>query len=461
MANIETFTPFSVEDTSGRRYNLVRMIGKGGQGKVYIEENSNYLVKILKNEGSISVDRLRNQIRRIRQLDLANIPITRPLEILRPPTIGYVMEFLNGMQPIENLLKQPKNNSNLIGWYISTGGLRRRLKLLEKCADALHRLHSKGLVYCDISPKNIYVSEATDETNVYLIDVDNLIIETNTAGFYTKWYAAPEVFRREHGNDSLTDVFSFAVVAYKTLAIDHPLLGDNIRDGDPDIEQQALIGDFPWIHHPVEDFNRSSAGLSSITEKILSKGLMELFQRTFNSGLNDRQQRPSMSEWSRGLNKAYQFTIICNNCQGSFYTNSDECPWCGAKRPNYVLAAVDVVFSNIDQTKTNNKPNEAGFCFRFHEKVVLTRKMLGYPDDKEQPIIEIESDGEQISISVVDGGEYYMTADNWDVADGNKGPKARKLEATSKEFAHNWQFHFGELLKDHRRIRFISKKGGK
>ena len=461
MKTAEILNPFFVEDNSGRRYNLVQMIGKGGQGAVFIEENRKYLVKIIKKKGPVSADQMRKQFRRIRQLNLKGIPVTRPLELLRPPYVGYVMSFLDGMEPIERLLKPPTHISNLKDWYISTGGLRRRLRVLKKCADALYKLHSKGLVYCDISPKNIFVSADAQETEIFLIDIDNLIVESNSEGFYTRWYGAPEIIGKKHGNDSLTDAFSFAVIAYKTLAIDHPLIGDSIREGDPEIEQQALSGEMPWIHHSSDDSNRSQAGFSMIQDEIISTGLFKLFQRTFEFGLIDRQQRPGLGEWSRGLHRAYHFTLRCRVCNGSFYASKPNCPWCGAPRPAYILASVDVVACNAKQAEiTKIKLNESGFCLDLQSKVFLTRGMLGYPDDNEQPIVEMVFEGNFISIRSVDGNNYWITAPDWRPLDGVTGVKLKPIGTQFAKYRLDWQFHFGALTQEHRRLRFSHKTEG-
>ncbi len=61
----------------------------------------------------------------------------------------------SGMIPLENLLR-PTSSEN---WWIETGGLKKRLRILKKLSNILAELHSRGLVYGDLSPKNIFVSE--------------------------------------------------------------------------------------------------------------------------------------------------------------------------------------------------------------------------------------------------------------------------------------------------------------
>ena len=56
-------------------------------------------------------------------------------------------------------------------WFVSTGGLLKRYGVLIKLAIAIRALHSKGLIYCDLSPNNVFVSSNPKKHNVFLIDL--------------------------------------------------------------------------------------------------------------------------------------------------------------------------------------------------------------------------------------------------------------------------------------------------
>ena len=51
--------------------------------------------------------RMRNQLIHVRRLTVSDLPLAKPLEMLRPPHTGYVMELLTGMAPIEWILLEP------------------------------------------------------------------------------------------------------------------------------------------------------------------------------------------------------------------------------------------------------------------------------------------------------------------------------------------------------------------
>ena len=60
--------------------------------------------------------------------------------------------------------------------YSISGSTKRRLGVLSILASILARLHAAGLVYCDVSPNNCFMSEE-DPRSVWLIDADNLRFE--------------------------------------------------------------------------------------------------------------------------------------------------------------------------------------------------------------------------------------------------------------------------------------------
>lgn len=77
--------------------------------------------------------------------------------------------------------------------YSDTGSTKIRLLALYKCAAILSELHANGLVYCDVSPNNVFVSKHAKD--VWLIDADNLRYEKLKGGYsvYSPHYGAPEI----------------------------------------------------------------------------------------------------------------------------------------------------------------------------------------------------------------------------------------------------------------------------
>lgn len=262
----ELSTSIKVEDDFGNRYILQGKSWEGGQGKVIVDSSGRYVIKLLDFKDNIaSRERLQKQIRRVRLMPLENLPVAKPLSILRPPNLGYVMAYLTGMEPLTTLIDPPPDipkddPDNLINWYIKTGGLKRRLAIMARLATVINQLHSKGLVYGDLSPNNVFISSSSSHSEVYLIDLDNLCYESGPDELFihTKFFAAPEVVTHKHGIDTLSDSFSFAILVFEVLALGHPLIGDKVNYGDANLEALALEGKLPWIYHSTDNSNISS-----------------------------------------------------------------------------------------------------------------------------------------------------------------------------------------------------------
>ncbi len=286
-----------VQDVNGQRYWLGHLLGRGGQGEVYAVEGGRLAVKIIRfGKSPVRREQLRRQLDFVHRLSLDDLSIARPLAMLGEPNLGYVMELLTSMEPLRKLVYPPKEARSLMGWYIESGGLRRRLNLLARCAEVLSRLHGKGLVYGDLSPNNVFVSSGALGEEVYLIDTDNLCYQSapDASRLYTRRYGAPEVVLGKSGVNSLTDAYSFAVLTFETLSLVHPFIGDLVDEGEPELEEQALTGLLPWIDHPDDERNRASHGIPR--EFVLSPRLKELSERAFIAGQNDPLERRGVAE---------------------------------------------------------------------------------------------------------------------------------------------------------------------
>ena len=326
-----------VFDIHGIRYRLKREIDRGGQGVVYEVEGGKLAIKLIFDSRSASRERLQNQLISVKRLPLRELAIARPVEMLRPPHLGYVMELLTDMVPIKTLIKLPEDTKSSLEWYLNGGGLKRRLILLGHIAELLSQIHGKGLVYGDLSPNNIFISEDLDYNEVCFIDADNINFRSSPVSYVlnTNGYGAPELVRGKSGMNTLTDAHAFAVLAFQALCIVHPLVGDMVHDGKPELEEKAFKGELPWIEHPDDNSNRRTAGISR--EVVLSRKLRDLFEKTFGAGLTNPMKRPGITEWAERFYAAANAVLTCPNCKWGYYANETECPKCSHPRQTYVL----------------------------------------------------------------------------------------------------------------------------
>lgn len=317
-----------VTDETGAVHTLSRKLGEGGQGTVWLEEGGRRIIKLLKPRSD--AEAMRRQFAFVRRLDLSGLHVASPRAVLKPPHIGYVADFLADMIPIKSLMQAPV--SDILRWYIDGGGLRRRLRLLAHVGEALQGLHGRGVVYADVSHNNVFVSEPVHATEAWLIDLDNLSHDSDRRRvIFTPEYGAPELTARSAGCTSLSDAWAFAVLVWRTLTLTHPLVGDLVNDGEPDLEEQALAGRLPWVGHSTDDRNRCSAGLPA--DQVLAGKLMGLARKTFEEGMHDPKRRTSVSEWVERLHAAADQTVACPACAGTYFVMESACPWCDEPGP--------------------------------------------------------------------------------------------------------------------------------
>jgi eukaryotic-like serine/threonine-protein kinase len=226
-----------LEGTRLGQYELVRELGRGGMGTVFlarrVDGQFDHLVAIKVIRSALMRDRLEAQFRRERQiLATLNHPnIARLLDggISDQDELFLVMEFVEG----EPLLT-----------YADRAGLstRDRLALFARVCAAVAYAHSKLVVHRDLKPSNILVTPGGEPR---LVDfglarvVDDTLnhdgLQTVT-GFraFTPAYAAPEQIRGEPVTTA-ADIYSLGVVLSELLTgakpfdVEHKSLSEIVR----------------------------------------------------------------------------------------------------------------------------------------------------------------------------------------------------------------------------------------
>jgi len=232
-----------LEDIHGGQYPLKQKLKEGGQGVVYTTELPSVLIKGFTSQDGNAKQRWRAHIEWLIRQDIADLKLARPLALMKAPRMAYAMELMDGLVDLTSLFdsfikardEATDDKPNLhIKNYLDQGGLSRRIRILCQLARTLNQLHGRGMLYGDLSPDNIFVSDDPAHAETWLIDCDNISYESHTGlTVHTPDYGAPEVVRGEAMLSSLTDCWSFAVIAYQLLTHNHPLKGDMINDGEP------------------------------------------------------------------------------------------------------------------------------------------------------------------------------------------------------------------------------------
>lgn len=332
-------------------------LGRGGQGVVYRTKDADTVIKkALNNEHSIThktqIKLFHQKIKKLIYKPLPNdINIAKPLAVLKDEA-GYVMHLLEGMKPFAELLPQEikkeeaskieipyflreldKRSAIYFAYYLQTGGLRKRLYALSRVAIILYRLHSRGIVYFDISHNNIFLNN-DDIPLVYLIDADNIEYESiNDSTVFTPNFEVPEVVKGEP-NSTYSDIYAFGILSFLTLTTLHPFDGIGLDEVDWDSEENVKKEkwELPWIEDSNDDSNKSkTSGLrGSLT---MTGELNLLFHRLFEEGKDDKFQRPTLPLWIESLEKSACKTLNCSGCGMSYYDDLfDKCPYCQTKK---------------------------------------------------------------------------------------------------------------------------------
>lgn len=423
-----------------------KVLGQGGQGVVFRTKDPDLAIKLVTDESGNpvtdeeSVERYSKRFKRVRLLPLPeSLNISVPAALLQN-NAGYVMQLLSEMQPFSHfwldgktaekigpdeipswLSAMPENEAKKIVHYYKTGGLRRRLHALYKCASLLARLHGNGMVYGDISPNNIFISEGIHDSSVWLIDADNIRFEITAGGsvVYTPKYGAPELIQGKDGGRPSSDCHAFAVVAFYLLSLIHPFVGKKVdgtdegdwadeENDDEDIEDKAYAGLFPWVDDQNDDSNSSDSGLPR--SLLLTEKLTALFEGTFGPGRTSPLLRPTIYHWPEALAQAADMTVTCPGCSMNYYydfihpeTEGHNCPYCKTQRPQ-VLILESYRWNGPD--KPLNSP-----CWRYVREISQGSE-LTVPRRVFDQFAMLDSDTAEVFISSSDNGILIKKSDH-------------------------------------------------
>lgn len=355
-------------DTLGNEHYTTKILGQGGQGVVMRTKDPDLALKVVPNSTGDAPDRSQKTMERMNRVfgSVLRLPIPADCHITLPlvqlcDAPGYVMHLMNELSPLSSLWPAGSQSQQMLPEWLSavaktsprsaievlhysrTGSLRRRLSVCAACAAELSRLHSRGLVYGDISVNNIFLGDDMEYPVVWLIDADNIRYERESGGsiVYTPSYGAPELVQGKAACSTVTDDYAFAVTAFRVLTLAHPFLGaaaeseeedwaDADADGNSeDGEQKAYSGKLPWIDDPDDDSNALET-FALPRSLVCTPELQFLFERTFCAGRTNPAARPLIWHWMEALARAADRTLACPECGMSHYVDSGaECPYCG------------------------------------------------------------------------------------------------------------------------------------
>lgn len=205
--------------TVAGRYEILERIGQGGMGKVYKVTHTQlgkvFALKVIGENLADTDDARELFYREARLASSVNHPnITSVVDFGEDGDLGVfmVMELVEG----EPLAKMLHRETRL--------GVRVACEIILQVADALHYVHGKGIVHCDIKTENILVSEQQSTKRrqqiVKLLDFGlarSLASGRGSAPLSgTPHYVAPERIKGDAASPS-SDIYALGILFYEIV----------------------------------------------------------------------------------------------------------------------------------------------------------------------------------------------------------------------------------------------------
>jgi eukaryotic-like serine/threonine-protein kinase len=214
------------------RYRILKKLGEGGMGTVYLAEhttiNKRLAIKVLSPEYSHKqdlVDRFLQEARAASMIEQENVVEITDYGSTPGGSVFFAMEFLNG--------------EDLAGTVKREGGLawsRVKVIMLQICS-ALSAAHAAGIIHRDMKPENCYrIRRGNNEDFIKVLDFGIAKVQSDEGDgaraltrtgmiFGTPEYMSPEQAKGERV-DHRVDVYAVGVIMYELLTGRVPFTAD-------------------------------------------------------------------------------------------------------------------------------------------------------------------------------------------------------------------------------------------
>jgi serine/threonine protein kinase len=228
------------------RYSLLKMLGEGGMGIVYLAQQDQPIkrqvaLKVIKpgmdTKCVISrFDTERQVLALLKHPNIAQVYDAGTTDSSRP---YFVMEYVEGL-PITEHCDHHKLS------------IEDRLDLFMQVCKAVHHAHQKGIIHRDIKPSNILVSTQDGQTIPKIIDfgvakaISRPLTEKTVFTEQGQLFGTPEYMSPEQADmatediDTRSDIYSLGVLLYVLLTGVLPFDSETLRKGGVEHIRQVI-----------------------------------------------------------------------------------------------------------------------------------------------------------------------------------------------------------------------------
>jgi serine/threonine protein kinase/Tfp pilus assembly protein PilF len=232
QANEDDFEGTAISDNlvgqKLRDFEIVKVIGRGGMGVVYLAHDTklgrSVAVKSMSADLAIAKTRFRREATLLASLNHPNIAVIH--EIIEEKELDYlILEYVPGDTLAQRISRKPLK-------------LQEALSIGRQIAEAVSAAHEKGIIHRDLKPANIKIMP---DGRVKVLDfglakasvsenknVENTVTQPGRV-IGTPAYMSPEQARGKN-TDHRTDIWSFGCIMYEMLTGQRPFEGETATD---------------------------------------------------------------------------------------------------------------------------------------------------------------------------------------------------------------------------------------
>ena len=322
----------NVDLVSGDHATVVKELGRGGQGVVYLVDvkGTQMALKWYSKPPADADDFYKNLQRNIHDGAPSEAFIwPLDLSVKNNGCFGYVMRLRpEGYEEFGRFLLAKARFKSFDAMFTAA----------MKICDGFKNLHRVGCSYQDLNDGNFFINPETGD--VLICDNDNVVADGQKSGIRGKArYMAPEVVAGGLPN-KYSDRFSLSVVLFMLFFANHPFEGSRVS-GCPcmteDYEKKFYGSEAVFIFDPVNRYNRPVPGkhVNVLRRWPVFPGVLkDAFVQEFSQEkLKDPTKRITESEWEPIIARARDTLVVCPHCGEETFFELDKdikkCMDCG------------------------------------------------------------------------------------------------------------------------------------